>query len=164
MIQRPRQTTWSPFGRNLSKFSDLSFSVLARALHLAEPTIFTPANIESMQTRGERQVSNARMQYLLEIHSDLPSDEVIDKEMRCKRKAIEFIATVIHDKGHTWKKDCHADRLHQARTLHLESQCQRQGPYRLHVYEENRNHKNLTRLQPPLPRHESLHVPLQITL
>ena len=52
-----------------------------------------------MQTRGERHVSNARMQNLLEFLSDLPADEVIDKQMRCKRKVIDFIFTVIHEKG-----------------------------------------------------------------
>ena len=52
-----------------------------------------------MQTRGERHVSNDRMQALLELLSDVPTDEVIDKEMRCKRKVIDFIVTLIHDKG-----------------------------------------------------------------
>ena len=90
-----------------------------------------------MQTGGERHVSNAGMQNLLEFLSYLPADEVIDKELRCKRKVIDFIVTVIHEKGIRGQNIVMPIDYSKHGPLHDEAHCLRPGRDQMQVEQTN---------------------------
>jgi hypothetical protein len=87
------------FCRNTNKFGDLKFAVWARAFKLSEPSIFTKANVKSMQKRGERETSLKSMQVLGEYLADVNLDDRIDKSMRTKKKIIRQLVSLYHKKG-----------------------------------------------------------------
>ena len=98
------------FCRNTNKFGDLKFAVWSRAFKIAEPSIFTKANIKTMQKRGERETSLKAMQVLGEYLTDVNLDDRIDKSMRTKKnhKRASF---VVPEEGPPRPQHHHADRL-----------------------------------------------------
>ena len=87
------------FNRNVSSFGDLAFTTLSRAFRKSNKSIFTKANVKSLQLRGQRQTSLKKMLEILEFLSDIMPEDKIDKQHRTKRSVIQLICEAIAAKG-----------------------------------------------------------------
>ena len=89
-----------PYGRNITKYKDLSFNVMSTALRQACPSITTKANSASLRVWGQRVASTTSMFELIEHCSGTNGEDTIDPSVRSKRAVIDEVAgKIVEHKG-----------------------------------------------------------------